>query len=130
MRSVFLLILDVIIVALALWAVAALVPGVEITGGPNISREWTFVAVAAVFILVNSVLGTLLRVLGLPLTCLTLGLFALVINAAVFAAVAWISQQIGLGLYIDGFWPALFGAIVLALVRWALSTLTEGLRRA
>lgn len=130
MRSLFLFILDVVIVALALWAVVWLVPGVEVAGNADLSREMTFVAIAAVFVIVNSVIGPVLRLLGAPLTCLTLGLFALVINAAVFAIVAWLSQMLGLGLRIDGFWPALFGAAVLAFVRWLLTALTGGLRPA
>lgn len=130
MKKLFLFVLDVIIVALALWAVVWLVPGVEIAGSADLSREMTFVAIAAVFVVVNAVIGPVLRVLGAPLTCLTLGLFALVINAAVFAIVAWLSQQVGLGLRIDGFGPALIGAAVLAVVRWLLTALTGGLRPA
>lgn len=129
MKSLVFLFLEIVVVALALWAVVWLVPGVEVVGSPDMSREVTFVAVAAVFVVVNAVIGPILRFVGAPLTCLTLGLFALVINAVVFALVAWISQQIGLGLHIDGVLPAVLGAAVLAFARWVLSPLTGGQRR-
>lgn len=127
MRAIISFLLDVIVVALALWVVVRFVPGVELMPGQDISLEWTFVAVAAIFVVVNAVLNPILKFIGLPLTCLTLGLFALVINAAILAVVAWISQEIGLGLYLEGFWPAVIGAIVLGVVRWLLSMITEPL---
>ena len=129
MRALFSFILDVIVVALALWVVVRFVPGVDLVAGAEMSLEWTFVAVAAVFVLVNAVLNPILKLIGLPLTCLTLGLFALVINAAILAVVAWLSREIGLGLYIDGFWAAVIGAAVLGIVRWLLSLVTEPLSR-
>lgn len=129
MRSLIAFVLDIIVVALALWVVVRFVPGVDLVAGGDLSIEWTFVAVAAVFVVVNAVLNPILKFIGMPLTCLTLGLFALVINAAILAVVAWVSREIGLGLYIDGFWPAVIGAAVLGVVRWLLSLVTEPLTR-
>lgn len=129
------LLLDIIVTALALWAVTALVPGIDILapdtviyGDGQYDHALMFLAVAAVFLVVNGIVGPILQAIGLPLTCLTFGLFALVINALVFWLTAWVSDFLGLGLYIEGFVPALIGAIVLAVVRGLLNLLTGGLR--
>ncbi|WP_018296779.1 phage holin family protein [Corynebacterium lubricantis] len=136
MARLFNFLLDVIITALALWAVTALVPGIDLvgpsttwTGDPSNDLVLAFLAVAAIFIVVNAVVSPILRALGLPITCLTFGLFVLVLNAAVFALTGWLSNQFGLGLIIDGFWPALIGAAVLALARGLLGMVTGGLRQ-
>lgn len=123
--------LDIIVVAIALWVVTALVPGVDILppdgvlyGDGQYDHALVFLGVAVVFIVVNAIVSPILHTLGLPITCLTLGLFALVINALVFMLTAWLSNQLGLGLFIDGFWPALIGAVVLAIARGVLGMVT------
>ena len=72
MRS---LLLHWLLNAAALWAAAALIPGIDFTGGPG-----RLLVLAAVFGLVNSTLRPLLTILTCPLLVLTLGLFTLVIN--------------------------------------------------
>jgi putative membrane protein len=127
--------LDIVVTAIALWLVTVVVPGVQVLP-PNqtlyadgqYDHALVFVGVAVVFLIVNTVVTPVLRAIGLPLTCLTLGLFALVINAAVFLLAGWISQQVGLGLIIDDFWQALIGAAVLAIVRVVFGFFTGPLR--
>lgn len=130
------LVLNVVVTALGLWAVTALVPGIAILppdttvyGDGQYDHALMFLGVAVVFLLVNAIIGPILRTLGAPVTCLTLGLFALVINAVVLWLTGWASAQLGLGLIIDGFVPALIGAAVLAVVRGVLGAVTGGLRR-
>lgn len=119
------IILDIVVTALALWVVAWLVPGVRIADPTGTYADaWVFLGVAVVFLIVNAIVTPVMRVLGLPITCLTLGLFALVINALAFMLTGWISNQVGLGMHIDGFWPALWGSIVLGAVRGLLSVIT------
>ena len=62
--------------------------------------------------------------MGLPLTILTLGLFSLVINAVIFLLAEVISNAFGLGLHIESFSAAFFGAILMALVNWILGPIT------
>lgn len=129
--------LDIIIIALALWAVTFVIPGISIAPP---STTWyadgqydlalVFLAVAAVFMVINTVVTPVLKLIGLPVTCLTFGLFVLVINAVVFMLTGWISRQLGLGLFIEDFWAALWGALVLAIVRGVLGMLTGALRPA
>lgn len=63
-----------------------------------------FVAVALIFGLVNTFIRPIVQLLALPITLLTLGFFALVINAALLLFVAWVSDQLGLTFTLAG-WP-------------------------
>lgn len=135
MGTLLKLVLNVIVTALGLWAVTALVPGIGILppettlyADGQYDHALMLLAVAVIFLLVNAIIGPILRTLGAPVTCVTLGLFALVINAAVLWLTAWVSGQLGLGLIIEGFVPALIGAAVLAVVRGTLGLLTGGFR--
>lgn len=109
--------LNVVVTAIALYAVTRIVSGVSVTPAED---PWAFIWVAVLFIVVNAVIGPVFRLLGTPITFLTLGLFALVINAAIFLLAGWLSGVLGLGLSIDGFWAALIGAIIMALATWAI----------
>jgi putative membrane protein len=102
--------------ALALAAAVWLVPGIHFDGGPV-----RLALVAAVFGVVNALLRPLLTVLTCPLLVVTLGLFALVINALLLLATAWLSAHWGLGFRIDGFWPAFWGGILIGLVSAVVS---------
>ena len=112
--------LNVIAVAVAFWAVVAIVPGIDIVP----ASTQNFLLIAAVFIIVNEVVTPVLRFLGAPLTCLTLGLFALVINGAVLLLVSALMDS----LVIDGGGAAIIGAIVLAIVSGVVNFFTSPLR--
>ncbi len=79
----------------------------------------TALVVALVLGLVNAIVRPVLVVLTLPVTVLTLGFFLLVINALLFWAVASFVD----GFRVAGFWSAFWGAIVYALVSWAIAVL-------
>ena len=99
------------VVALGLWLASELVPGIEVQG------LWTLLGAALLLGIVNAVVRPLLVILTLPITLLTLGLFLLVINAAMLGLVAWMFD----GFSIAGFWPAFFGSIVVSLTGWLAS---------
>lgn len=100
--------LRVLVVALGLWVASELVTGIEVGG-------WATLLGAALLLgIVNAVVRPLLVVLTLPITIVTLGLFLLVINAAMLALVAWMFEDF----HISGFWPALLGAIVVSITGW------------
>ena len=103
--------LRLLVVALGLWLASELVPGIEVHG------LWTLLGAALLLGIVNAVVRPLLVILTLPITLLTLGLFLLVINAAMLGLVAWMFD----GFSIAGFWPALFGSIVVGLTGWFAS---------
>lgn len=103
--------LRILVVALGLWLASELVPGIVIVGA------WTLIGAALLLGIVNAVIRPLLVILTLPITVITLGLFLLVVNAAMLGLVAWMFD----GFTIAGFWPALFGAIVVSLTGWFAS---------
>jgi putative membrane protein len=102
--------------ALSLIIVAHIVPGFEV-------RSFGSALLAAIVIgLVNGTIGLILKVLTLPLTILTFGLFLLVINALMIQ----LASSLLSGFTVAGFWPAFFGAIVLAIVNAVLRHLVFG----
>lgn len=106
------LILKLLVNAAALWVAGYLVGGIYLDGG-----FWQILLVALVFGLVNAIIKPVLKVLSFPVIILTLGLFALVINAAMLGlTAAWTDT-----LSIDGFGAALLGAIVISIVSAGLN---------
>ncbi len=101
--------------AVALWLAASWVRGIDIEGWESL------LATAAIFGAVNAVVRPVAQLLGCPLTCLTLGLFALVINAAMLGLTAWIAGQFNLEVDIDGFTAAFLGALLISFVSTLLS---------
>jgi putative membrane protein len=104
-------ILRLLIGALGLWLATELVPGIVIHGA------WTLLAAALLLGIVNAIVRPVLVILTLPITVVTLGLFLLVVNAATLGLVAWMLDNFT----IAGFWPALFGAMVVSVTGWLAS---------
>jgi putative membrane protein len=102
--------------AAALWAAAAIVPGLEFNGGVG-----RLLLVAAVFGIANTTVRPLLTILTCPLIVITLGLFTLVINALMLLITGWLSESWDLGFTVMGFWAAFWGGLVVGLVSMALS---------
>jgi putative membrane protein len=115
------LLLHWILNAAALWAAAAIVPGLEFSGGLG-----RLLMVAAVFGVVNSTLRPLLTILTCPLIVLTLGLFTLVINALMLLVTGSVSESWNLGFMVSGFWPAFWGGLVVGLVSMLLAMVLPG----
>jgi len=109
-----------IITSISLVIAAWLVPGIRVQ-----SEAWTVFAVMAIILgLVNAVIRPILKLLSCPLIILTLGLFVLVINGftlwlASIIAVQWFH----VGFYVDGFWAAFLGALIVSLVSVVLTAL-------
>ena len=78
--------------------------------------------VAAIFGLVNAILGPILRVVALPFTILTLGLFAMVVNAALLGIAAALTSRLS----IHGFWTGVAAALIITVVSAVLNGLLEG----
>ena len=99
--------------AAALWAAAGIVGGIELS-----SSLPAIILVGALFGVINAVLRPLAIFLALPALLITLGVFILVVNAAMLGITAALTSHLD----IDGFGSALLGAIVVSLVSWAIST--------
>ena len=110
----------VVVVAVALWVATLVVPGIAVTATVPTTRLGTLVCVALIFGLVNAVVKPVVKVLGCAFYILTLGLFALVVNALLFLLVGAVADRIGLPFVVDGFGAAFFGAIVVGIVSFLL----------
>lgn len=115
------ILIRVVISAIALWAAEAAVDGVELTAGSTSERVLTLLGVAVVFGVVNAVLKPVIKVLGCAFYVLTLGLFALLVNAALLMLTSRVAGELGLPFHVDWFWPAFWGAIIVGVVGWLLN---------
>jgi putative membrane protein len=97
-----------VVVAIAFWITAGILDGMELSGGIT-GALW----VALLFGIVNAVIGTVLRILTLPLTVITLGLFAVVVNAFLLVIVDAITSDLTIDSF---FWTAILAALILAVV--------------
>lgn len=102
--------------ALALAAAAWLIDGIQMSGG-----FWDVLVVALVFGLLNAILKPVLLFLSLPFLVVTLGLFALVINAVMLLITANLLEDFA----VSGFWTAVLGSIVISLVTMILGGLLK-----
>jgi putative membrane protein len=119
----------VLISAAAVWAAAALVPGIELRAGSAASKVATLIVVALIFGVVNVVLKPIIKTVGCLFYVLTLGLFGLVVNGLLFWLASWVAGKLSLPFHITGFWPAFWGAIIVGIVSWLLSLLLDDRRR-
>jgi putative membrane protein len=106
-------ILRAAISALGLWLAAKIFPGLQFDSAGYL------LAAALLLGVVNAIVRPIAVILTLPLTLLTLGLFLLVINAAMMGLVALLLS----GFQISGFWTALAASLVVSIVSWAASGL-------
>lgn len=96
--------------AAAVVLTAYLVPGIHVA-------DWeSTLLVALVWSVIVMVIRPVLKILTLPITILTVGLFSFVLNALLFYSMQWIVP----GFSVDGFWTALLGAIVLSVLSWLI----------
>lgn len=107
-----------LVVAASLAVAAALIPSVDIHGGVV-----SLLGVALLFGLVNALIGPLLRLVSLPLTVLTLGLFGLLVNAALLAITAGLTDALDVG----GVLATTLAAVVISAVTALLLFFTAGL---
>ena len=105
-----------LVLAVALGVAAWAIDDVTIEGG-TAGLFW----VAAIFGLVNGILGPLLQLLSLPLTLVTFGLFAIVVNGVVFAITAGLTDYLDVG----GFWWTIVAALVVSLVSTILQLILK-----
>jgi putative membrane protein len=120
--------------AVALAAAAWLIEGIYFTGPTSGIEELQEKLVP--LLLVSLILGAvgafvkpILTFLSIPLIIITLGLFLLVINAAMLMFTGWLAEELDIGFRVTGFWPAVGGAIVITIVTWIVDRLIGDARR-
>jgi putative membrane protein len=98
-----------VILALIIGFTAKIISGIHVTGG-----FFTWLWLAVLFSLVNLIVGPILRIFSIPLIVITLGLFLLVVNAALLGLTALLSSH----LQIDNFWSAVLGGLLISVFSW------------
>ncbi|MDQ7877011.1 phage holin family protein [Microbacterium sp. QXD-8] len=112
----------VVINAFAIWVVT-LIPALQVTvvafpPGETLQLVLTLLIVAAIFALVNTIIGTVIKVLAFPLYILTLGLIGLLINAFLLWLTAWLTHWWNWGLRVEDFWWGVVAAVIITLINW------------
>jgi putative membrane protein len=99
------------------------VPGLQIDPNPEgpLGAFGTYLWIALLFGVVNAIVGPILRLLSLPFVLLTLGLFLLVVNAALLGLTAALTDR----MTIDGFGTALVAGFILAVAGWLADQLLD-----
>ena len=120
-----------IVTGLALWVTALILPGMHLgdDSATLLSQVLTIGAIALILALINTIVKPLLSFLAFPITCLTLGLFQLVINTLMLLLAGWVSGLVGLTLEFDTFWWALLAGVfigILSAIVEAVTGLGEG----
>lgn len=113
LHSMQTILLKWLINALALYVTSYLVKGIEV------SSAWALLLAAALLGILNAVIRPILIILTLPINILTLGLFTLIINGMMLWMVAFFIK----GFVIQGFWPALLGALLISIISWIVNWL-------
>lgn len=117
------------ITAVALALAAQVMDGIWFKGADQGQAELEdkllpLLGVALILSLVTAFVKPVLTILSIPLILLTLGLFLLVINALLLMLTGWLADDVfGVGFHVDGFWPAVGGAIIISVTTWVLDAL-------
>lgn len=127
----------ILVNALALAAAVLLLTGVTISGSDSLASSIgdipatlvAYACIALVFGVVNAFVKPIVSFVSTPLTCLTLGLFSIIVNALMLVLTAWLSEFTPFVLSIDTFfWSAVLAAIVVAVVSALLGWLLPDTR--
>jgi putative membrane protein len=95
------------VLAFSMWIATLVVPGITVDGGIT-----TYLWVALLFGLINSVFGSIIKVLTFPVSIVTFGLFLFVVNAAMLSLTARWSDK----LEVTGFWSALLASLIISVI--------------
>ena len=116
----------IIVTGLALWITALILPGMHL--GENsasvLTQVLTIGAIALILALINTIVKPLLSFLAFPITCVTLGLFQLVINTLMLLLASWVSGLVGLTLEFDTFWWALLAGVIIGILSAIVEAVT------
>lgn len=110
----------VVVNAFALWVVSLIAfLRVSITpfgDGGTTAAVLTLLAVAAIFALVNTIVGTAIKIVAFPLYLLTLGLISFVVNGFLLWLTAWVTSGFGWGLVVESFWRGVLAAVLISVI--------------
>ncbi|MCT1478420.1 phage holin family protein [Microbacterium sp. p3-SID336] len=113
-------IIRVVVNAFAIWVVT-LIPVLQVTvtafpPAQMLQFVLTLLAVGAIFALVNTIIGTVVKIVAFPLYILTLGLIGFIINGFLLWLTAWITSGFGWGLSVGSFWWGVLAALIISII--------------
>jgi putative membrane protein len=117
MRTILRLLATAGALAVATW----LLSGITLNTPTTSRKIIALLIVALIFGVLNAIVKPVFKLVTLPIVLLTLGLFLLVINACIMLLTSWIAGKVDLGWHVDGFWTAVFGAIIVSVVSFVLN---------
>ena len=120
------ILLRIVATGLAFWITSALLAGITIDTESLGETFLTVTVLAVIFGVINAVLKPIIKVVGCGLYVLTLGLFALIVNALLFLLVEVLADAMNVGFAIDGFWWAMLGALVVSFISWVITLVLPG----
>ncbi|MEU4196427.1 phage holin family protein [Kribbella sp. NPDC026611] len=112
MKLIIRLVANAVALAVASWLLA----GITLQGSTTGRRILTLLVVAAIFGIVNAIVKPVVKTLSCLFVFLTLGLFLVVINAAMLLLTSWITGKLDVQFHVDGFWSAVWGSIIISVV--------------
>jgi putative membrane protein len=123
----------IVVNAFAIWVVT-LIPNLQVSivpfaPGGALQSVLTLLIVALIFGLVNTIVGTVVKIVALPLYIVTLGLISLVINGFLLWLTAWLTHWWNWGLRVDDFWWGIVAGLIITLINWVFAIFLRPARR-
>lgn len=123
----------VVVNAFSIWVVTLIpVLGVSVIAFPpggTLETVLSLLIVALVFALVNTIVGSVVKVIAFPLYVLTLGLFSLIVNGFLLWLTSWITEFWAWGLRVESFWWGVVAALVIAVINGIFGVILRPKRR-
>jgi len=117
---------NAVAVAMASWLIPGIWFGGPTSGQAELEHKWLPVVLVGIILgVVTSFVKPVVKVLSIPFIILTLGLFLFVINALMLMLTGWIAGKGSIDFHVDGFWPALWGSLIITIVTSVIGNLTD-----
>lgn len=107
--------------AAALAVATLLVPGISLTAQTTEDKVIAILLIAIIFGVVNALVKPFFKFVTAPLVLITLGLFILVVNAALLLLTSWLATHLGVGWHVSDFWSAVLGALIVSAVSFLVN---------
>jgi putative membrane protein len=117
MRTLLRLVANAAALGVATWLLA----GITLTAPTTGRKLAALLIVALIFGVLNAVVKPVFKLVTAPIVLLSLGLFLVVINACIMLLTSWVADRVALGWYVDGFWTAVLGALIVSVVSFFLN---------
>src|SRR5215468_3644452 len=119
------ILIKLVVTALAVWVATALVSGIHVQAHTTAGKVTTVVVVALIFGVINAVLKPIAKTIGCLAYVATFGLISIVVNGLLFWLTSYAAGKLSVPFHIDGFLPAVLGALIVGIVGWLLSLVLD-----